>query len=180
MSWRLPQSNAALLIVDVQEKLLAVMPEPQRLENRIVAAAHIARLLQIPIFITEQVPQKLGPTVASIKEAAGDAAQLFHKTTFSAFSVLPAKLPKYVIVCGLETHVCVRQTIYDLRGREHIPYLLADAVASRHLIDHEVALRELATDQILITTLEALSYELLGSAEHSAFKAIQDHIKRLI
>jgi nicotinamidase-related amidase len=178
-SWRIPKDNTALLIIDAQEKLIAAMPNPQYIEKRIATATHVAKALEIPIHITEQSPQKLGSTLASIKQAAGEKAFYYNKTTFSALSALPVSLPKYLLICGLETHVCVRQTIYDLRAKEYIPYLLADAVASRHAIDHDTALRELSTDRILITTLEAITFEILQSADHPQFKTIQNYIKLL-
>lgn len=178
-SWRIPKDNTALLIIDAQEKLLAAMPNPQSIEKRIATAAHIANALQIPIHITEQCPQKLGPTLLSIKQAAAETAHYHTKTTFSALPALPRPIPKHILVCGLETHVCVRQTIYDLRAHEYIPYLLADAITSRHLIDHDTALRELSTDRILITTLETITFEILQSADHPQFKTIQTLIKQL-
>lgn len=178
-TWRIPKETTALLIIDAQEKLLAAMPHPTPLEKRITTAAHIAATLQIPIFITEQSPEKLGATLPAISQAAGPGASRHTKTTFSALPVLPSSLPKHLLICGLETHVCIRQTIYDLRAREHIPYLLADAIASRHPIDHDTTLRELATDRILITTLEAITFELLESSDHPDFKSIQSHIKKL-
>jgi hypothetical protein len=125
--------------------------------------------LELPIFVTEQRPEKLGATVEVVREAL-EKFQPIAKLDFSAAGVLPADLPKTLWVCGLETHVCVRQTIYDLRQKEKSIYLLADAVCSRSELDHALAIQEMRQDRVLVTSVEAVAWEMVGRAEGELFK----------
>ncbi|MCC6356178.1 MAG: isochorismatase family protein [Verrucomicrobiae bacterium] len=169
MSWRLDPKKTAVAIIDIQEKLLPAISGGQRLAAKAAQIARIADLFGIPILITEQVPAKLGPTVATVRDAMRDPNPL-PKVTFSAAPVLPLDMPKCVLVAGIETHVCVRQTVYDLRVRGHDVYVLADAVGSRAATDHEIALEELRSDKVLISSVEAVAWELLGSADSPQFR----------
>ena len=129
----------------------------------------------MPVFHTEQAPDKLGPTVAPIREALGEGAAAPRvKLEFSKAGCFSAgDLPGIVLVAGIETHVCVRQTVFDLRERGHAVFLLADAVSSRSETDHRLALHELREIAgVRITTLEAVAWELLGRAEGSTFKSL--------
>jgi nicotinamidase-related amidase len=169
MTWRLDPAKAGLVVIDVQDKLVAAMPDRDGLIDRITRLVRIARLFEMPVFLTEQLPDKLGPTVPAIADAAGKPAPLV-KSTFSASPVLADPLPRTLVLCGIETHVCVRQSAYDLRARERIVHLAADASASRHEEDRRLALEELRHDNVLLTSVEALAWEMLGSAEHPRFK----------
>lgn len=176
MTWRLDPSKTALAIIDVQEKLLPAIAGGDRVAAKVSQFAQIAALFEMPIFVTEQVPDKLGPTVPGVRSAVPDYAPI-SKSTFSAAGVLPTTMPKCVVVAGIETHVCVRQTVYDLRMREHVVYVLADAVGSRHPADHEAALAELRSDKVLVTSVEAVAWEMLGSADHKLFRAALEILK---
>ncbi len=175
MSWRLDPSQCALLVVDVQERLAPVMTNSAAVIKRVADAVKVARLFGLPIFHTEQAPEKLGPTVAPIREALGpDAPPARVLLDFSkAGCFATGELPPVLLVAGIETHVCVRQTIFDLRQRDHPVYLLADAVSSRSETDHRLALHELREiAHARVTTLEAVSWEMLGRAEGDAFKKL--------
>ena len=175
MSWRLDPTRCALLVIDVQERLVPVMRNADAVVKRIADAVRVARLFGLPVFHTEQAPDKLGVTVAPIREALGeDAPPPRLKLEFSkAGCFADGELPPTLLVAGIETHVCVRQTVFDLRARDHAVYLLADAVSSRAEIDHRLALHEMReVAQARITTLEALSWEMLGRAEGAPFKRL--------
>jgi isochorismate hydrolase len=176
MSWRLKPSETGLLVVDVQEKLVAAVKEPAEWVERVEILVKAAKLLEIPVGITEQVPTKLGKTVPAILQAAGQVARI-SKTLFSAAEAGRSLGKKKVLVAGCETHVCIRQTVYDLRLKEIQPVLVADAVGSRRDSDRQLALQEMRHDGIVVATTEAVLFELLEGAEHPKFKEIQALIK---
>jgi isochorismate hydrolase len=176
MSWRLKPAETGLLVVDVQEKLVAAVKEPADWVERVEILVKAAKLLEIPVGITEQVPTKLGKTVPAILQAAGKASPI-SKTLFSAAEAGRSLGKKKVLVAGCETHVCIRQTVYDLRLKEIQPVLVADAVGSRRDSDRQLALQEMRHDGIVVATTEAVLFELLEGAEHPKFKEIQALIK---
>jgi isochorismate hydrolase len=176
MAWRLKPSETGLLIVDVQEKLVAAVKEPADWVERVEILVKAAKLLEIPVGITEQVPTKLGKTVPAILQAAGKVAPI-SKTLFSAAEAGRSLGKKKVLVAGCETHICIRQTVYDLRLKEIQPVLVADAVGSRRDSDRQLALQEMRHDGIVVATTEAVLFELLEGAEHPKFKEIQALIK---
>ena len=180
MSWRLNSSQAALLVIDVQERLVPVMKNAEAVVKRMADAVKVARLLGVPVYHTEQAPEKLGVTVAPIREALGENAPASRlRLEFSKGDCFAeGELPPNLLVVGIETHVCVRQTVFDLRERGHTVYLLADAVSSRSEADHRLALHELREiAHARITTLEAVSWELLGRAEGDTFRALLKILK---
>ncbi len=175
MSWRLNPQETGLLVIDVQERLVPAMNAADALVKRVVTCVSVARLFGLPVFHSEQVPEKLGPTVTPVREALG--AEAFPTRTKSEFSAagcfMPGELPPTLMVAGIETHVCVRQTVFDLRERGHAVHLLADAMASRTESDHRLALHELREiAQARVTTLETVAWELLGRAEGEPFKRL--------
>ena len=176
MSWRLRPADTGLLVVDVQEKLVAAVKEPADWVERVEILVKAAKLLEVPVAITEQVPAKLGKTLPAILQAAGKVSPV-SKTQFSAAEAGKNLGKKRVLVAGCETHVCVRQTVYELRLREVQPVLVADAVGSRNDSDRQLALQEMRHDGIVVTTTEAVLFELLETAEHPKFREIQALIK---
>lgn len=176
MSWRLKASETGLLVVDVQERLVAAVKEPADWVERVEILVKAANLLEIPVAITEQVPAKLGKTLPGILQAAGKVSPV-SKCAFSAAEVGKGLGKKRILVAGCEAHVCVRQTVYDLRLKELQPVLVADAVGSRKDEDRQLALQEIRQDGIVVASTEAVLFELLEGAEHPKFKEIQGLIK---
>jgi len=176
MSWRLQPTETGLLVVDVQEKLVPAVKEPADWVERVEILVKAAKLLGMPVAITEQVPAKLGKTLPAVLLAAGKVSPI-SKTKFSAAEAGKDLGKKRVLVAGCETHVCIRQTVYELRLREVQPVLVADAVGSRKDSDRQFALQEMRHDGIVVTTTEAVLLELLETAEHPKFKEIQGLIK---
>lgn len=175
MSWRLDPRQTALLIIDVQERLLPVIHEHAALARKIVHAIRVAKLFGVPVMHTEQAPTKIGPTVAPVLAALGqDAPPARLKHDLSAAPVFaPGELPAAVLVAGIETHVCVRQSVFDLHERGHAVYLLADAVGSRSAEDHRLAVHEMREHAARrVTSVEAFAWELLGSAQGDTFKRL--------
>jgi len=176
MSWRLKISETGLLVVDVQEKLVAAVKEPADWVERAEILVKAAKLLEIPVAITEQVPGQLGKTVPAVQQVAGKVSPN-AKSAFSAVEAGKALGKKRILVAGCEAHVCVRQTVYDLRQKEVQAVLVADAVGSRRETDRQLALQEMRQDGIVIASTEAVLFELLETAEHPKFKEIQALIK---
>jgi nicotinamidase-related amidase len=168
----LNRDRAALVVVDVQEgfrpyESFAVVADACA---KLVQAA---RILDVPRVVSEQYPKGLGHTAPEV--GLEEDEQVIEKTVFSAARAEGFDLGgrDQVVVCGIETHVCVSQTVHDLldRGIEvHVP---ADAVGSRHQIDYERGLERLERASAVVTTVEAALFELLERAGTPEFKAVQ-------
>ena len=180
-SSRLVAAQAALLVVDIQERLCSAM-EPQALErvlNRTGAAIEGAKVLQFPIFVTEQYPKGLGPTHSLVKMRLGKYSAV-EKLEFSAcVPDVASRLGerKQVILIGMETHVCVFQTVRDLVDKGFTPFLCADAVMSRHTEDRRVGLELCREAGAHIVTVEAALFDLLGCAGTPEFKKVSAAVR---
>jgi nicotinamidase-related amidase len=167
----LDRDNTALVVVDVQEgfRPYASFARVADASRKLVQAA---RILGVPAIVSEQYPKGLGHTAP---EVGLDDERPIEKTVFSAARADGFDLGgrSQAIVCGIETHVCVSQTVHDLldQGVEvHVP---ADAVGSRHTIDYERGLERLERAGAIVTTVEASLFELLGRAGTPEFKSVQ-------
>lgn len=181
MIHRFTREAGALLIIDVQERLATAMP-PVRLErvvNRTVAAIEGARALGLPVVATEQYPKGLGPTVKQIAERLPGFAPI-EKTEFSA--LVPGVREKLsarpnVLVVGMETHVCVFQTVRALKEAGLTPYLAVDAVLSRTEQDYATGVELCREAGAIVTTVEAALFDALKRAGGPEFKAISAAVK---
>jgi nicotinamidase-related amidase len=179
--FRLQRDEAALLVVDVQEKLSAAMPKEalERMLQRTVALVEGARALGLPIVYTEQYPKGLGPTVASLREHL-TGLQPVEKLRFSAVDDrVRAQLRnrRQVLVAGMETHICVYQTVRALAEDGMLPVLCADAVLSRFEVDMRVGLQLAADAGAMVATVETALFDLLGEAGTPEFKRISAAIR---
>ncbi len=182
---RLRPESVALLIVDVQEKFVPVLFEPDRL----IAACQLliggAKALGIPIFVTEQNPEKLGLTVAELREALGDAYRPIAKMEFSAFGseefrrAFGASGRTQLLLCGIEAHVCVWQTVQDALALGYEVFVAEDAVTSRYAFLWRSGVQCCVEAGARRTNAEMAFFELLGSAEHPQFRAVQSLVKEL-
>ncbi|HEY3803127.1 MAG TPA: isochorismatase family protein [Kofleriaceae bacterium] len=181
----LARQRAALLVVDIQERLAPAMP-PVVLEQ-VVKNARIlietARRLELPIVVSQQYPKGLGTTLPAIEAALPDTAHRFDKVEFSAvdcaaFAELAPKLGRdQWIVCGMETHVCVYQTVRGLVARGYQAHACADAVSSRTKTSWRVGLQLAERAGGIVTTTEASVFDLLQKAGTDDFKALSKLIK---
>jgi nicotinamidase-related amidase len=167
----LARDRTALVVVDVQEAFRAYASF-ERVAGASAKLLQAARILQVPAIVSEQYPKGLGHTAA---EVGLEDEQTLEKTVFSAVRAEDFDLRgrDQAIVCGIETHVCVSQTVHDLldSGVEvHVP---ADAVGSRHAIDYERGLERLERAGAVVSTVEAALFELLERAGTPEFKAVQ-------
>ncbi len=175
---RVEQEQAIALVVDYQEKLMPVMHEKEQLLRNSCILLEGLKVLDVPMVITQQYTKGLGMTVEAITEAAG-TAEYIDKIAFTAYDAVKWKLrgKKYVIVCGIETHICVLQTIIDLKAAGFVPVLVADCVSSRKESDKQIALDRARQEGAIVTTYESLLFELLKVAGTETSKKIQKLIR---
>jgi nicotinamidase-related amidase len=172
---RLSASTSLLCVVDIQERLLPAIPAGPQVVAMASRLADAAAVLGVRRVLTEQYPQGLGPTPPDLATKLPPA---LPKMTFSccgsdAFAATIADDVESALLCGLETHVCIEQTALDLLARGLTVFIAVDAVGSRHILDHEIALRRLESSGALLTTSEAALFEWCRSAEHPQFQAIR-------
>lgn len=173
--------ETALVVVDVQERLLPVIAGRTRLVWNIGRLIEGARILGIPVAATEQYPQGLGPTVPELARRLGPIPS---KLMFSCrgcpevFQGLQAQGIHKLLVCGIEAHVCVQQTVLDLLGAGWRVYVAADAVGSRHEVDYEFALRRMESAGAILTTTEAALFEWCETAGTPQFKEISRLVRQ--
>ncbi len=178
------EKRAVLLVVDIQERLLPVVQRPDGLLDRITFLISACRVLSVPILVTEQSPEKLGPTVEQIRQALGDAYRPLVKASFSPFAGNEfrrslASLGRHqILLCGIEAHVCVTQAGLDALKMGWEVFLARDAVSSRFEPDTEVSLFRLAASGAHIVTSEMAVYEMIRGADHQHFRSVQDLVKR--
>jgi nicotinamidase-related amidase len=180
----LEPKNTLLLVVDVQERFRAAISDFDVMLHACVRLVKSVRILGLPILVTEQYPRGLGQTVPELRDAlstpseAGDTV-ILAKTVFSACGAprieeeVSPDHPRAVLVCGIETHVCVNQTVHDLLEEGHEVHVAVDAIGSRKELDREVALRTMERSGAFLTTTEAAVFELLRDARHPKFKEVQ-------
>ncbi len=178
---RLSADRAALVIVDMQERLMAAMPDPSRLAEHARRLVEGARHLGVPAVLTEQAPAKLGPTVAPLRELLAEPP--VEKISFSCWDSplfqerVRALGRRDLIVAGIETHVCIWQTVRDLLAAGYRVDVVVDAVASRDPRNRELALERMRDAGAGLTSVEMALFELLRNAEHEAFRAISRLVK---
>jgi nicotinamidase-related amidase len=176
--------NACLVVVDIQEKLLKVMQDCDRVVSNTSILVKIAQALDIPILWCQQVPDALGPTVHDLWGLFMKAEmEPMDKTTFSccgneAFMKQIDELkPQTAIVCGIESHVCVFQTAMDLIQHGLYVHVVADAVSSRTNENKQIGLHRMAKEGAVITSTEMLLFELLRGSKHPKFRELAKLIK---
>jgi nicotinamidase-related amidase len=169
------RDDTALLIVDVQEKLLPAIAGGVRVVWNIRRLIDAATILGLPVAATEQYPKGLGPTVA---ELAGRLGAMPSKVAFSAggcpkiFDGFRARGVGKILVCGIEAHVCVGQTVLDLLADGWRVFVAADAVGSRFETDYRTALQRMDSAGATLTTAEAAMFEWCETAAAPEFKQI--------
>jgi nicotinamidase-related amidase len=179
----LDHSQAALVIVDMQESFRRAVPDFAEAAARIALVAHAVRLVGLPVIVTEQYPKGLGRTASEIRAVLPEGLEPVEKTAFSSCGAqefvarLEATGARQVLVCGIEAHVCVNQTTHDLLGRGYQVHVLTDCVSSRSAQNREVGLAKMSRAGALPSSTELALFELLRDARHEQFKAIQKLIK---
>lgn len=175
---RIDRNKTVALVIDYQEKLVPVMHKKEKLiQNSCILLAGL-EALGIPMAVTQQYTKGLGMTVEEITEASKEI-EYAEKITFSAFEHIrhDIKGKKFVIVCGIEAHICVLQTVLDLLEKGYIPVVVEDCISSRNANDKKIALRRMRDEGAIITTYESVLFELLQEAGTAESKRIQRLIK---
>ena len=172
-----------LVIIDMQAKLVSAMQADamQLVIKNCGILAQAAILLNVPAIVTEQYPQGLGETLPDIKQHIG-ACKPIEKTAFSAASAskfnqqLHRDQPQ-IIITGMESHICVLQTALDLIKANKQVFVVEDAIISRNASNKANAIARMRDAGCIVTNTESVVFEWLGSAQHSAFKAISQLIR---
>ena len=175
-------SKSLLLIIDVQGNLAYRMYEKESLFKNLQALIQAARILEIPILLTEQAPEKIGVTIPEISQSLQGITPI-KKTSFSCWlsenfkKQLKSFRRRQIIVAGIETHVCVYQTVHDLLEAKYDIQVVADAVSSRTLENKSLALDRIKSLGAMTTSTEMVICELLRTSAHPKFKDVLKLIK---
>jgi nicotinamidase-related amidase len=179
----LDAQNSSLLIVDIQERLLPAMDDGERVVSRTSILQTAAKVLRLPVAISEQYPKGLGRTVSQL---ASNEAQVFEKLTFSCWrdeqikqhfiSLHEGGRPQ-VIVAGIEAHVCVLQTCIDMAQAGFAVYAVADAMSSRKPESAKLAHDRMQANGVQVVNTEMVVFELLEKAGTAEFKALSALIR---
>ena len=179
---KLNREDTAVLIVDYQEKLMPAMHNKDAFIPRTRMLLQGINALDIPVIVSEQYPKGLGSTVPEIKEVLG-IAPILPKTTFSCLdddalrTAIQATECNTILICGAEALICVLQSAMDLVAMGKTVVLVEDCLGSRFAHDMEMGLRRAEQEGVLLTTAEAVLFELLGKASGPAFKTISKLVK---
>jgi nicotinamidase-related amidase len=172
---RLDADRTALIVVDVQEGFRKAIPNFERVAKATATLIEGAETLGVPIMITEQYPKGLGETAPEVAEHLPDGTEPLEKLVFSAAEAEGFDLGDrdQALVCGVETHVCVNQTVLDLLGSGLDVEVAEDAVGSRTEENKRVGLNKMERAGAVLTSVETALFELLGRAGTDEFKRIQ-------
>lgn len=178
----LNEKDSLLLIVDIQDRLVAALEK-----DTVVAKASkltaAAKILDIPLMLSEQYPKGLGHTVSAITQNLPKEYDVTEKTSFSLpdekgfLDKLRAYGKKQIIICGIETHICVHQTVAGLIDEGFEVFVVKDACASRNKYEFKMGIEAMQANGAKISCLEMVLFELLRSAKHPKFKEVQALIK---
>lgn len=176
------QGLSCLLMIDVQERLLAAMNQPESMLLNCEILLRAADRLGVPILVTEQYPVGLGHTVPRLAEIS-ERAQRLEKVHFSCFAEPALRTAietcgrSQMVLAGMEAHVCVAQTALDLALAGHDVFVVGDATISRTMASRDAAHARLRDAGIAIVTTEMVLFEWLGRADSEAFRALMPLIK---
>ena len=178
----LEPENSLLLLIDVQEKLVNAL-DKNVIVKRVFNLVKSARLLEIPVVVTEQYPKGLGDTVADLSAEFPEGTAVFEKTSFNALNEegvlekIKSYNKKQIVICGIETHICVLQTTLALLENGYNVFVVKDACASRETEEFKAGINLMEKEGAKIMTTEIVLFELLKSSKHPHFKEVQLLIK---
>ncbi|MGQ7871197.1 hydrolase [Sunxiuqinia sp. sy24] len=179
---RITRENTVGLVIDIQEKLVPAMAEKETLTANCKILIEGLQTLQIPLLVTQQYTKGLGETIPEISTLIPDFSPI-EKRDFSCCDEiavseqLKAQAAKNVIICGIESHVCVLQTAIDLKESGYTPVVVMDCVSSRSLDDMDLAAERFRYEGILMTSYESILFELTRSAAAAEFRTISKLVK---
>lgn len=176
-------SKTALLVIDIQEGFRHAIPDFAMIASRASIAVRGCQTLGVPVFITEQYPKGLGRTAEEILFILPPEFEVIEKTAFSSCGAdafaekLEAAGAKQIVLCGLETHVCVNQTAHDLLDRGFDVHVLTDCVTSRFEHDKQAGLAKMQANGAIPSSIEMALFEMMRDAKQEKFKEIQELIR---
>ena len=177
---KISQKVNALLIIDVQEKIIRAIFNKDSISKNIKKLIDAYQILEENIFLSEQNPLKLGKTIPELLPKGG--FKKIEKMEFSLANIkeflkeLKNKKITNLIVCGIETHICIQQTVLDCLQKGFEVFLISDAMGSRNKVDHEIALQRMIQKGAILTTTESIIFELCKTANRKEFKEIRNII----
>lgn len=179
---RILKENTVGLVVDIQERLVPVMEENEQLVENCSKLIQGLQILGLPVLVTQQYTKGLGETIPEIKSVINEFKYI-EKKDFSCFDE-PAVAEKLassgvtnVIICGIESHVCVLQTAIDLKEAGYVPVVVMDCVSSRSFDNMDLASERFRHEGIMMTSMESILFELTRSASAAEFKEISKLVK---
>ena len=178
---KIKKENVALLVIDMQERLLPAIENSEELIKNCEILIKGCKILGVPIILTEQYRKGLGETNKIIAEQLSNINPI-EKREFSCIenteikTKLEALGKRYIIVVGIEAHICVQQTVLDLMDEDFKPIVIANCISSRKAIDKKFALKRLRDYGADITTVEAILFEMLVTSTTAEFKQISQMI----
>ena len=178
----LNREKTVLLVIDIQERILPVILEHERVVENTLKLINGFKIMNLPVFYTEQYPEGLGSTETKIKSAL-EGKEAIQKMTFSCYGAgslfddLVKGGAEQIVVCGIESHVCVLQTVMDLLENGFQVHVASDAVSSRRKFDYETSLKRMDKNGAEITLTESVLFELLDVCGTAEFKAISKLVK---
>lgn len=175
----LEKEKSVLVVVDIQEVFRGAISDFPLIAAKTAIAVRGFLALNLPIIVTEQYPKGLGKTADEILFALPTDFETIEKSTFSScgsasfIEKLRETGASQVVLCGLETHICVNQTAHDLLHEGFEVHLLTDAVASRFKEDKEAGLKKMQMNGVVPSSVEMALFELLRDSKHEKFKEVQ-------
>ena len=178
----LTKENTAFVVIDFQEKLMPVISAKELLEDKVVRLVKGMKTLEIPTIVTQQYTKGIGDTIPAVAEALGDFEPV-DKTSFGCMeneefaARLKALNRKNIVVCGIEAHICVQQTVLQLLDAGYTVSVAADCISSRSQEDRMWSITRMGEAGAIITTYESILYELLRDSKAEGFKAVSAIVK---
>lgn len=181
MSRLMTAENTVCIVVDIQERLTPVLHEHEQFAEKSRLILQGLQALSVPLLVTEQYPKGLGATVPAVKLLLGDAP-VVEKTRFSAWlpeveAFVKDKQAGHVVLIGAEAHVCMLQTVLDMREHGLSVYVPFECTASRNPLNKDNALKQMAAAGALVSNVESILFMLMKDAKHPAFKTVSKLIQ---
>ncbi len=179
---RILKDQSACLVIDIQERLYPHIANYETVGANATILIQGVKLLNLPVFVTQQYTKGLGKTIEPIAQVVG-THDAFEKISFSCcgsadfMGALSQSEKRFVILCGIETHVCVLQTALDLLDRGYIPVIVENCTGSRKTEDKQIAIARMRYEGAIITSYESLLFELCREAGTDVFKKISALVK---
>ncbi|TVR92313.1 MAG: hydrolase [Wenzhouxiangellaceae bacterium] len=174
--------DSLLLVVDVQGKLARLMHESEAMIHQQQILIEACRILDVPVIWAEQLPEKLGPTVPELADKL-EGLKPSAKSSFGCWgdknlnTAIRRGGRKQILLCGIETHVCVWQTAAALRREDYSVHLICDAVSSRSAANREIGIQRMASAGVHLSNVEMALFELMVDAKHPGFRDVTRLLK---